>query len=112
MKMACSSTDPKALWIDHAERSLFLLASELRRVPLTADTKRLHLRALELKRMVSGWRDGSPLEEDVSAVLEELEELARQAQLGRSTRSAPRRPFTCSEKSTDCKTISVADPMR
>jgi hypothetical protein len=75
--MACSSTDPRERWIDHAEQSLFALASELRRVPLDASTKHTHVRALELKRDVVRWRESLPDDDVVSAALEEIEELRR-----------------------------------
>lgn len=66
-------------WIEHAERSLFALATELRRVPLAPDTRRLHLRALELKRAIKRWRDEAPDDAAIGAALEEIEELARAA---------------------------------
>lgn len=77
--MACSSPDPMQLWIEHADRRLFVLASELRRVPLDASTRRLHLRALELKRETAAWRTRPPDPQVVSAVLEEIEQLAQRA---------------------------------
>lgn len=100
--MACSSTDPLEVWIDHAERSLFALASELRRVPLDASTKGLHLRALELKREIARWRGRPPDPREPNAVLEEIERLAEETRR-RPTRMARSRslvPATCSPTSS------------
>lgn len=77
--MACSSTDPAAMWIDQAERSLFALASELRRVPLGESTRQLHVRALELKREMVRWREHPPDQDVLTRALEEIERLAREA---------------------------------
>jgi hypothetical protein len=76
-----SLDDPVKLWLDHAERGLYVLATELRRIPLDAVTRRLHLRALELKRNVARWREHPPSRETAASTLEEVEALAREAQL-------------------------------
>lgn len=81
--MACWSTDSVEAWIEHAERALFVLANELRRVPLEPDTRRMHVRALELKREVARWRDRRPDIRERSAILEEIEALAREAEAHR-----------------------------
>jgi hypothetical protein len=79
--VSSSLDDPVKLWVDHAERSLYVLATELRRIPLDTATKRLHLRALELKRNVARWREHPPSRETAVSTLEEVEALAREAQL-------------------------------
>lgn len=66
-------------WIDHAERALHVLARDLRAVPVNAATRRLHLRALELKREVARWHDVEPDVPTRCAVLDEIEELSREA---------------------------------
>lgn len=81
--MGSPSTDSIDAWMDIAERSLYSLANDLRRVTLEKRTKRLHLRALELKREVATWRDRPPDPASCSATLEEIEELAREAQFHR-----------------------------
>jgi hypothetical protein len=63
-----------------AESLLHELATELRRVPLCAQTRGLHLRALALKREVSGWDDQGRDVSERGAVLQELGELQRHAQ--------------------------------
>ena len=75
-----SLDDPVKLWAAHAERSLFVLAFELRRIPLDGTTKRLHLRALELKRAIARWGEHPPSRETATSVLEEIEALLREAQ--------------------------------
>ncbi|HVH40821.1 MAG TPA: hypothetical protein VM925_00715 [Labilithrix sp.] len=87
--MSSRPSDSIEIWIDHAERSLFDLASQLRRIPLESKTKPLHLRALELKREVASWRGRVPDLRTRAAVLDEIEQLAREAQ--RHRRFADRR---------------------
>lgn len=65
-------------WIDHAERALHVLARDLRAVPVDGTTRRLHLRALELKREVARWRDAEPDVPSRCAALDEIEELSRE----------------------------------
>ena len=59
-----------------AEGILFDIAADLRRAPL-AGSLRLHLRALELKRMLVRWRDEPPDEASRAAVLRDLCALQR-----------------------------------
>ncbi len=61
------------------QRALFELAADLRSVPVNERTKRLHLRALELKRMLSTWEEHPPDDHEADAVLEEVQELAVEA---------------------------------
>lgn len=72
--------------IAHAEKLLFALAIELRRVPIQPGpleeprrTRGLHLRALELKRDVALWRASPPSEAERESVFAELVELTREA---------------------------------
>ncbi|MBX3225852.1 MAG: hypothetical protein KIT84_30255 [Labilithrix sp.] len=75
--LATSSDDT---WTTHAEECLYVLAHDLRRIPLQPDTKRLHLHALELKREVAGWRrEGPPDMPSRLQLLAEVESLARAA---------------------------------
>jgi hypothetical protein len=67
-------------WIDHAERCLFVVAHQLKRVPLQPSTRRLHLRALELKRAIGRWRDEPPDVAGRDEVLAQIEELAHEVQ--------------------------------
>lgn len=81
MTMACLTMDPTTSWIDDVERRLFALACELKRLPLDPSTKRLHLRALELKRAIVPWRDHPPRPDAVSAVADEIQDLLDQCRV-------------------------------
>lgn len=77
--------------IAHAEKLLFALAIELRRVPIQPaaleeprGTRWLHVRALELKRDVALWRPSPPSKAERERVFAELEELTREAQSWRA----------------------------
>lgn len=103
--------------IAHAERLLYALAIELRRIPAEAGsthaeprrappgsaqqswsrsssaparTRALHVRALELKRDVARWRHSPPTEAERERVFGELEELTREAHECRAVRRASR----------------------
>ena len=65
--------------IDCAERLLFELAAELRFVPVEERTRRLHLRALELKREVRSWRTQPPELAACDALCDEVQSLADEA---------------------------------
>jgi hypothetical protein len=63
--------------IEHAEAQLFSLAHKLRRRPIHEEAdRRLHIRALEFKREVSGWRSRWPGHDHTARVIRELEELS------------------------------------
>jgi hypothetical protein len=57
-----------------AEELLFVIAAELRRIPMNERTKELHLRALRAKRDVTQWSRDPPAE---PARLRSIEELVR-----------------------------------
>ncbi|MGO9000016.1 MAG: hypothetical protein ACLQVI_42360 [Polyangiaceae bacterium] len=59
-----------------AESILFDLAGELRRVPFHA-ALRIHLRALQLKRLITPWTEESPDDATRHAVIDELLALQR-----------------------------------
>jgi hypothetical protein len=63
--------------VEHAERQLYALASQLRNVPASGPTRELHLRALQLKRELARWRTQLPDPAVREAVFSELEELIR-----------------------------------
>jgi len=71
------TSDSLEAWIDYAERCLYALAHDLRRVPFVDGTRRMHLRALELKRAIARWREECPSVEARAAALDEVEQLAR-----------------------------------
>lgn len=86
--------------VEHAERQLFALAAQLRRVPASGPTRSLHLRALALKREIGQWRARPPDAEDRHRVFAELEELcvltkeqSIARQLAFSARSAGQPPW-------------------
>jgi hypothetical protein len=60
-----------------AEGLLFDLAGELRRAPVHK-TLRIHLRALQMKRVVTRWYEQPPDEASSRAVIEELLSLQRE----------------------------------
>ncbi|HEY6460039.1 MAG TPA: hypothetical protein VIY73_07800 [Polyangiaceae bacterium] len=62
-----------------AEAALHELAVALRRVRLDECTRRLHVRALDLKRAVSGWRSSRPPPEDRREALDEIRQLLEEA---------------------------------
>lgn len=62
-----------------AELLLFRLATDLLRLPFEGRTRRLHIRALELKRVVDEWRDVKPSAAERSAVCDEIANLQRAA---------------------------------
>lgn len=74
--MTVALTDPNQIWIDHAERLLFDIAIDLRRTGTRPEAVGLHLRALELKRTVSRWRDRPPDPPARDATLGAIEHLA------------------------------------
>jgi hypothetical protein len=68
---------------DDKEQADFLLhdlATELRRVPMCESTRKLHLRALALKREVSGWTVLQPAASERAPVIAEIRELCRTAE--------------------------------
>ncbi len=71
------TSDSLEAWIEHAERRLRALAIELRRVPLAERTWRMHVRALELKRAVARWRAERPAVAERTALVAEIDDLAR-----------------------------------
>jgi hypothetical protein len=62
-----------------AEELLFALATELVRLPFGAPTRRLHIRALELKRRVSQWARVGPSDAEFRATCDGILELEREA---------------------------------
>jgi hypothetical protein len=68
---ASASSYVLAADVRRAERVLFDLAGELRRVPLHASL-RLQLRALQIKRLVTGWTERASDDASRRAVLDEL----------------------------------------
>lgn len=56
-----SSPNPTVGWLARAEEGLFAVAMNLRCVPLSPQTKHLHLRALSLKREIKRARASSDL---------------------------------------------------
>ncbi len=61
------------------EEALHRLAVELRRVPVGEATRRLHVRALELKRDVTRWGEQRADGETMRAALEEIDGLLAEA---------------------------------
>lgn len=55
-----------------AEALLFELAAELQVLPFEDGTRTLHLRALELKRVLSAWRDEPPNVADQQGMRNEI----------------------------------------
>lgn len=83
-------SDSIEAWVDYAERCLHGLAHDLRRVPFLPSTRRMHVRALELKRDAARWRATVP---DVDArvrTLDEIEQLASEARRWRVPREGAR----------------------
>lgn len=72
-------SDSLEAWIDYAERYLHGLAHDLRRVPFVESTRRMHLRALELKRAIARWKEERPDVAVRAAAVDEVEALAREA---------------------------------
>ena len=58
---------------------LHSLAVELLHVPVDSCTRELHIRALDYKRDVARWTEGSPSAETRAAVISDLEALQRDA---------------------------------
>ena len=79
-----TSSDSIEAWIDHAERCLHVLAHDLRRIPFVESTRRLHVRALELKREVALWSVDAPDVTTRSTTLDEIETLSGEARRWRA----------------------------
>jgi uncharacterized membrane protein YccC len=62
-----------------AEAVLRELAVALRRLRVDACTRRLHVRALDLKRAVSGWRSNVPRPDERREALDEIQQLLGEA---------------------------------
>ena len=60
-----------------AETLLHELATKLRGLPFEESTRVLHLRALALKRAITGWRDREPDDAELAAVCDEIRTLLR-----------------------------------
>jgi hypothetical protein len=63
----------------HAESLLYELAVTLRRVPVEESTRRMHVRALDLKRQVVRWRADQPPRDERLSALDEIDQLAQEA---------------------------------
>ena len=64
---------------NQAELLLFRLATHLLRLPFEGRTRMLHIRALELKRVVDEWDDLKPSASQRRAVCDEIVNLQRAA---------------------------------
>ena len=73
-----SATDSIDAWTEHAERRLHELALDLRRVPFTESTWRIHVCALGLKRAIARWRQQRPDAIARAALLDYMDLLARE----------------------------------
>jgi hypothetical protein len=61
------------------EALLFRLATDLLRLPFEDRTRKLHIRALELKRLLGQWARAAPSDAERRAARDEIADLQRQA---------------------------------